>query len=274
MGHTYWSMQKNNKTGIIFIFCILIIALLIRLPHLFDKEKGTDEKLSIRNAEIIKNFNFSLKDYAKVMPHEANPPLFFIILAISLIFYNSIVSLKIVVLIISLLSIIAFYILSKEIFGDKFALFSTLLYSLNPIHLILSQHIRTYILLFLLFNLSLYFLYRLLIKGDKKSQVYLIILNIISIYIHYYSVLFIISEVITAIFFYKTIKKDIKSYIISIIIIGLMAIPAIILLKTQLNYTSGWGLEKVTFLTLGYPLYKFSLMVDVSTIIKKFPYIF
>jgi len=136
-------MQKNH---ILFLALIIILSLILGLVHLFDKEFGTDEKLSIKNAENFKNFS-SFKNIHKALGVEVNPPLFFMLLSLNLRIVDSIVILKRTMLFLAILSIMTFYLMTKEIFGGNFALLASFLYTINPMHVVLSQHIRAYILL-------------------------------------------------------------------------------------------------------------------------------
>ena len=144
--------------GKAIFFLILVLALGLRLPHLDDRQLGIDEESSIRVAKLIEGSSYSFAYPYIPLPNEQTPPLFFHLLAITLFIRDSITSMRILMVLIGILSIIIFYILARKIFDEKFALFSMFLYSINPMHLIYSQHLRVYILLTLLFPLSLYFL--------------------------------------------------------------------------------------------------------------------
>lgn len=266
------------------LFLILIIALALRLPHLFDKEFGIDERGTTIEAKIIKE-SASLK-YLYTLPtevNEINPPLFFNVLGLSLYLYDSIATLRIFVLIIGLLSIIMFFLLVKSLFNERMALFSTFLYAITPMHIIYSQHVRVYIFLFLLFTLSMYFLQKFLFYKDSKSLLYLGIIYAVSIYSHYYTMLFMLGNGVTVIIFYY-LNRDIKlsRYIYLAFIVLLLSIPALLLLKFQFqtymaNGGTQWSGGIMPILTVKgilYPVYKYSVMADVSTTLKNFPYVF
>jgi len=266
---------KNKKVSLILLLIILIISIALRLPNLLDKERGTDEIITVRNAEGLKNSNFALTNYDKNFPNDTNPPLFYILLALSLFIFNSVLTMKIFVVIISLLSIISIYFLTMKIFNEKYAIITTFIYSLNPMHIIYSQHLRPYIFLFLLFNLAIYFLYKFIIKKDNKALIYLTLIFLISFYTHYYALLFIAGAGFTTLIFYLLKKGiDIKKYIIVNLIFLILAIPGFILLKLQLGYhLNQQTISTITLKIIPYPLYKFSVMVDLSTSIKLFPYL-
>lgn len=262
----------------LLLFLILVLALSLRLPHLIDKEQGTDEDLSIEDAQLIKNSKAFMYLYTPI-PYEVNPPFFFHLLTLGLMLYDSIITLKIIMVILGMLGIVAFFFLAKKLFNEKIALFSTFLYAINPMHLIYSQHIRSYILVFFLYALSLFFLYRFLFKKDSKSLFYLGILYVLSAYTHYHTMLFMAGGFVTVVafwFFNREIK--LKQYILFGLIIFLLAIPALLILRKQFLFFSSIGGTNVwpplTPMLALYPFWKYSVMADVSTVLDKFPYLF
>ncbi len=262
------------KREYVILGVIILASLLLRLPHLTDKEKGTDEKLTINSAHTFTNIS-SFKNIFESMPHEVNPPLFFIILSGFLLLYDSIVLIKVVVVIIGVLSLIPFYLLIRDMFNKNKALIFTFVYAINPMHVILSQHLRSYVLIFFLFNLSLYFLYKFLINKKQTYFVYLLITYLVSMYVHYYSVLFTMAGGLTILYRHYIHKIKINKRMILLSILAfLLIIPSLLLLKAQINVLYS---DKTKFVItpeiIPYPLYKMSLMVDVSTALESFPYL-
>ena len=250
----------------------------MRLPNLTDSEYGTDEDLSILDARLINDSPFGTYLY-KPLPTEVNPPLFFHILALALFVKDSVATLKILMVIIGLLGIMAFYMLAKRLFNEKIALFSTFLYAINPMHIIYSQHIRSYIFLFFLFALSLYFLHKFLFELDSKSLFYLGLIYFLSVYSHYHTMLFMAGGLATVLLFYWQNKNTkLKDYIILGITIFILAIPSMIFLWQQFSVFSALGgtdvWPKLTPTVAFYPLWKYSVMTDVSTTKENFPYLF
>ncbi len=255
---------------IILIF-IIVLGLLLRLPHIVDKEKGTDEKLSIRNSREI----FQSNPFTNPMPPEVNPPLFFVILGIFMRIYDSVILLRTVMVAISIISILVLYLLIKKIWDKKFALFVSLFYAVTPMHIIFAQHIRAYVFLFLLFILSLYFLYDYVIKEKTRSVFVLTVIYIVSIYTHYFSILFILGHIATVGVFYFIKKRiNIKYYLASLAVLVISAIPLLFLIKKQyLPLVTNSPHEALNLLIIPYPFYKMSIMLDLSTAITKFPYL-
>ncbi|GEM_PF-1912969 len=271
-------MRTNYRLILLGIF---LLALFIRLPHLFDKEQGTDESLSIKNAEIAYNIHsvYAIPDFFlhfyQYSPHEVNPPLFFFLIGMSLHLYHSLTTLKILLVTTGILTLLIFYLLARTLFPRNFALFATFFYAINPFHIILSQHIRAYIFLILLFQLFLYSLYQFLIKKKHHSLYFLILTGTAAIYTHYYACLFIASAGLVVLLFSLLTKNRtiFLHYFAANILIGILAIPALLLLKKQATHLYNGQLPLLTPKFILYPLYKLSLAADVSTVLTQFPYL-
>jgi len=257
-----------------FLIILLIVAFLFRMPHLFDKEQGTDEKLTIRNAQNFKHIS-SLFNINSVLVGDVNPPLFFMILGMPLWIFDSVATLKIIVVLMGLLGILLFYFFSRLFLDENKSLLITILYSFNPMQIILSQHLRSYVLLLSLFILSLYFLYKYIYFKEEKYLIYTFLVYVISMYIHYYSILFIGAGIFTILYnlYLKNIKMErrLVYYAISLI---LLIIPSLLLLKHQISILFA---DKTKFIItpeiVPYPLYKMSLMVDYSAVMQSFSFI-
>ena len=258
-------------------FLILILALCLRLPHLNDKQLGIDEIGSINQAQFIHS-SYSLTYPYVPLPNEETPPLYFHLLAFPLSIYNSIISMRLLMVLIGILSIIMFYLLAKKIFNEDFALFSMFLYAINPMHIIYSQHMRVYILLTLLFSLSLYFLYKFLIEQNFRSLIYLTIVYAISLYTHYHVIWYLFGGGITVLIFYF-LKKNVKlsHYFMSIWVLAILFIPGLLLFIQQFaeyGLVEGFNIMPViTPSIVLYPLWKYSVMADVSTTLSSFSYV-
>ena len=266
----------KHKTTLFFL--ILVLAICLRLPHLDERPEGIDEGNSIMLAKFIES-SYSLTYPYVPLPNEKTPPLFFHIVAIPLFIHDSITSMRVLMVLIGILSIIVFYLLARKLFDEEFAIFSMFLYAINPMHIIYSQHIRAYILLTLLFPLSLYFLYKFLLERNSRSLIYLTIIYIISFYCHYFAMLYIIGGAVTVLIFYF-INKNIKlsHYFLSILMLAILIIPGLLLAIQQFVEYKVMGADWVIMPLLTpsivpYPLWKFSVMADVSTTLSSFPYL-
>lgn len=260
------------------LFGILILALILRLPNLIDKEYGTDEEASIFDARLI-NDSPPFTYIFNPNPYELSPPLFFHILALALMVSDSVITLKILMVIFGILGIIVFYLLTKNLFDKRFALFATFIYTINPMHIIYSQHIRSYIFVFLLYTLSLYFLQRFLFEKNHKTLIYLGIIYVIAIYTHFTTMLFMAGEFVTVFLFYYLDKNTkIKQYLLFGMIIFVLAIPSFFFLQEQFTFHNTLGITdlwpKLTPEIIPYPFWKYSIMSDVSTTRANFPYLF
>lgn len=259
-----------NSKYIKLLIVILILALALRLYHLNDKAYGTDENHSINNGKAIFEKGISgVYDFG-------NPPLFYIFTGLILYLFNSILILKLIMVLIGIATIVLAYILASKIFNEKIGLITSLLLAVNPMHVLLSQHIRVYILLMLVYLISIWALYNFMIKNDKKYLVLIIVSYTIAFYLHYFSAIFIIAEIITFLLIQKN-KKLIKQYIIGLIIVGLLCSILLPYFLGQYNFMIKQGnlttLSKVKLLEIPYPIYKFSSMMDISSTLSKWPYL-
>ncbi len=260
-------MKKEIK----ILMIILIITILLRSIHLYDKAYGTDESASINNARVI------IEKGPTYMSEFGNPPLFFFLLGILLALTKSILVLKTFMVIIGLLNIILFYILVSKLTNKKTALVSAFLLSINPMHVLFSQHIRVYILLMLVYILSLIIFIKLRETKEKKYLIYLFIIYVISIYLHYLSGTFVLTQLIWFLIENRKNKEIIKSFFIFGTIALILLLPLIPYFISQYNYLLPQGNlvtgSKVTLQTALYPIYKFSTMLDISSTPKIAPYL-
>ncbi len=259
-------MNKYAK----ILLVILVIALLLRLVHLKDKAPGIDELHSINNSRIIieEGLN-SVKDFG-------NPPGFYYLGGIILLL-NSVLLLKLMMVLLGLLSIFLVYLIVKKIFDKKLALVASFLLAINPMHVLYSQHIRVYILLMVIYLISILLLYNLIKNKDNKSLILIIFVYASAIYLHYFSAVFILAQIITLFYFVRKDKKLIKKYVLALFITGIICLPLIPHFLWQYNIMITQGglttLNKLNILHSPYPIYKFSSMIDISSTLQLAPYL-
>lgn len=259
-------MRRITKVLILILF----LALVLRVIHLNDKASGTDEIPSINNSKtIFKEGLSSVKDFG-------NPPGFYYFSGVVLLL-NSIFLLKLTMVLIGLLTIVLAYFITKKILDEKTAIVASFLLSINPMHVLYSQHIRVYILLMLVYLISILLLYKFIKNRDNKSLIFLAAIYAISIYLHYFSAIFILAHIITFFYFTRRDKKLMKKYFICLIIAGIACLPLVPYFLGQYNYMITQGglttIEKLNILHSPYPIYKFSSMLDISSTLKLAPYL-
>ncbi len=270
-------MKKGNA----LLLGILLLAFVIRLPHLMDKERGTDEKLTLETAEFMRDSFVSWNSFKEVVVNypyyaraEVNPPLFPLLLGIILALSDSLLVLKLSLVVFGLLSILFLFVFARRIFGEKVACYAAFLYAVNPLHVIFSQHLRSYVFLFVLFNISLVLLYSYCKKPEGRVLAYLGVVFVLAVYTHYFALLFVGAGIVTLFVWNILKKRKVRPLVFLGVLLVVALLPVAWILKEQLGLYAIGEKELVTLLILPYPIYKFSVGADVSTVIENFPYIF
>lgn len=125
---------KLNRTDIILIIVILIIALIIKFSAIKTIMLAGD---SVSVAALVKNLSESLSYSINGQPHMHWPPLFPLVVALINIFVkNPIISLKITSVIISSLTLVVVYIFARKLnLSKSLSVIATLLVLFNPFFL-------------------------------------------------------------------------------------------------------------------------------------------
>ncbi|MCM8784132.1 MAG: glycosyltransferase family 39 protein [Candidatus Omnitrophica bacterium] len=198
----------------VILLIVLLLALGIRIYCLGKWELWYDEILAIKTAQ---NFRLANNSY-----------LYYTLLYYWIKFFKfSESTVRIPSLIFSMLSIASLYLLGKNLFNEKIALFSTGLLAFNPFHIWYSQEARPYSALVLCGILSSYFLFR----GLKEKKILFLFpftfLSVVGIYLHYFYITFLLVCLFIVLLF-LFVKKQ-KYYVywltISILIIFLFLSP-------------------------------------------------
>jgi asparagine N-glycosylation enzyme membrane subunit Stt3 len=152
-------MQKYTKR-IIQISLLIILAKIIFISLISTPTIYTDEYVYIKMAQSFsENFNFNIHSIETDKYH----PLYPIVLAISFIFKNTIVSywlMKFLNIILSTLIIIPAYLIAKEFLDEKKSLISATIITILPMSFIFSGFIMAENLFYPLFLFSVYFMYK------------------------------------------------------------------------------------------------------------------
>ncbi|MDI6807246.1 MAG: glycosyltransferase family 39 protein [Candidatus Aenigmarchaeota archaeon] len=152
-----------NYKNFILLLILLFLTLRVLLFNI-NSVYSWDEAIYLSHAEGIA----AGKGYGYVGDHKVEgyrPPFFPFILSLSYLI-NGEMAAKLLISLISILSIALFYCLSKDIFDRKLALLSTLFLATNHMHLFFSYRIMAENLALLLVTLDFYLFY--LLKKDLK----------------------------------------------------------------------------------------------------------
>lgn len=131
------------------------------------------------------------------------------------------------------------------VFGEKFlnhqvGLFAAILYTFSTVYHHHSHNARVYTMFAFLAVLSMYyFLSYINDKGNKQNLKYLMIVNIIMIYSHFFGLILLGFQGVFFLFFIKSSKKEIFSYLKYMSIVGFSFLPYTYILYLKYLRTMG-----------------------------------
>ena len=258
------------------LMLILIMAFAIRVYNLDSRNLGTDENYSLKFSKDVYSGNLEA-----VLNKEPHPPGYYFLVGLFFKIYDSVYFVRVIHILIGLFGVTAIYFFVSQLLNDKaLAILSAFLLALNPMHVLYSTQIRSYILLSLICLLSSLALYNFIFKNNKKIIYLLIPLYIWGFYTHFYSV-FIISSHFLAVLYFKFIKRfnfNFKTYIkgfVFLVLTVLLYVPRFFKqFDTTLVQQGGSPLPPLRLIEIPYPFYKYALMVNIDPIKENFPFLF
>ncbi len=194
-------INLNNK--ILSITLIILLGFLLRLSHINFIPLWNDELYTIYN---IFDGSLNLKT---TLNDPGNPPLFFILSNLWLYkFHKSILSIRFLPLLIGLFQIGSIYFILNKILNKKTALISAFLSSINIFIILESNEIRSYILSMTLILWGGYFFYKLHKNFSSKNYFLYLLTSILLINTHYYTFLYVFSNLILGLIIFKKHKPN------------------------------------------------------------------
>ncbi len=223
---------KPNKTLLVLLLIILAGSAL-RLYNLGSASIRADEGGTIYLSErapldILKS------------PQDVQPPLFYFILHFWMeIFGKSEFALRLLPAILSILAIPIVYILGKELFNDKIALFSALIFAVSQANIRFAQTLRMYSLLLIFALLSIYFLHKYLENPSRKNVILYAATAALSVYAHYFAGFLLIAQFAYAMLFYKKHKVTFLPLIGTFALAAAFSAPLAPMFVSQLAIKTG-----------------------------------
>jgi len=229
---------------ILSIGVILLLAIILRLSHIDFISLWNDELYTLCH---ISDMGSAL-NLKNTFLDPGNPPLFFIISNIWLLFFNkSIILIRILPFIISIFGIYSIYFVIRKILNKKTALIASFLSSINLFMICEANEIRSYVLSMALLIWGLYYFYKLRNNFSYKNLIIYTLISILLVNIHYYCVLYVLFNFIFGVFLFKNKIK----FLISNCFIGLSFLPYFILAnKHALSEGFNSWIEKPDFSVL------------------------
>ena len=255
-----------KKYGLLIF--ILVVAFLLRINGVGERQLGTDEDHSLYFSRL--SVNGSLGEVLATEPH---PPGYYFILGFLLKVYDSEVFLRVVTVLIGVLGILVTYFLARELSGkESVGILTALLLAINPMHLVYSLQLRSYILVSLVFMIATYCLYGYIFKGKGRMVYFLGMLYVVLFYLHFYSVFLIAMHVLTVVLWRKRVEVKDFGKSLGVLLIGVIAYVPVFL--RQLDYTliqeGHLPYTGLRLIEIPYPFFKFAVMVNASVIREQF----
>lgn len=193
---TLRTLSSKNKVNTVIIF-LLIFFFLINIPIIYQKDIFVDEAITYYITNTV-----SFKEI--FMGIDTHPPVYYLLMKI--LPHNNIYLLRFYSLIIMTISIGLFYVMSEKFFKDsKMSIYLIILIILSQTISEYGTMARMYPLLFLMSVLIMFSFF-------KKRYNLTITLICISMFVHYYSIFFLVPFV-TSLFYIE--RKDFKKIMIT-----------------------------------------------------------
>jgi mannosyltransferase len=232
--------QRFKEPLVVLFFLLLALSLwhfYKPYPAFWLDESATFNLANQSKAGIV-------SDLLHKWPH---PPLYFFLVKFwGLYFGNSEFSLRFPSLVFFLLTIIFTYLLTKELFSKRTALFSLPLSATNYFLIWFSHQARPYEMLAFFSVTSFYFFELLLKKATKKRIIGYFITTVLGFYLHFWFVLVFFSQFILLLIFKK--EAQFKKIFLAMFFSGLVFLPWAYLYLTRFEgYYISEAIKKATF---------------------------
>ena len=243
---------------------LIFIGLELRLVFI-DLPLWYDEAQSVLIAKM--SFPFGISNYLQNIDLQHTPLYFYILHFWINLFGESDIVLKVLSLIFSLLSIPYSYKLAKQFIDEKFALIAPLLITFNTFNIVYSTEVRMYSMILFLTILSINYLMEYLKSDSKKALLKLTIVNLLMPYTFTGAFVFVLAQIISTIIIY-TKSKNLKEYLLSNGILGILLIPYFITLLDFSFKRASFLLSHVTDFSLSniFGIFQNFLAPDFGTI--------
>lgn len=214
-------IKKPKYNGLFIAGALFILVILLRFNGLFDYLPWADEYYSVE---------FSRPDsgFISIFGDPGNPPLFYLLFKIWLfVFKISTVSIKTFPFLTGIFAAFSLWFFLKKEFNLKTANTGLFIFAINIPLIYYSGEARSYILQAFLTPVYVYFLFKILDKGNKRDFIIYGILTALLSNIHYYEILFIISNFIFGEIYLliQKKKKQAACFFLTNIIGGLFFLP-------------------------------------------------
>jgi hypothetical protein len=235
--------KRANFSSAVLLFSILILAGLLRFYRLDERCLFGDEVLTVN---MISGASWREVWQRVVEGYQGDLPLYYIILHYWGLISQSVFWLRAFSVVTSLLSLIVTYKLCVYLFDKKTALLAVYLRAISPIRVLYSQTIRYYSLNSLFNILSLYFFIKAVHSNAKFRWFLYISARVLSIYINYASLLFLLAEGIFIWLYDRKYPLSSKRWLVSLLVILGFCFPVAFYFFRDFNtLLSGEGFARI-----------------------------
>ena len=202
-----------------YLFGLILFGVCLRFFHLGSQSLNWDE---LDTYMIInKTFVGSLKDIISI--HTRHPPMYFFVVKIwTMLAGTSELSLRFPSMVFSVFSILALYLLGKELFGKNAGFFSAVFATFSAYHINYAQDARMYAMFWCLVSFSFLFFLRFLKSNSQRDLTYHILSTSLCIYTMYSGLVLVIVQAFYVILVYP---KRLKQFSLAFMIIALSYLP-------------------------------------------------
>ncbi len=176
---------------------------------------------------------------------DIHPPLFYIVLKYwTGLFSDSILSMRLLSVLLGMLSLIFVYKISRLVFKtDKSVIFVLLLYAVSPVNIFYSQEIRMLNLNLFLTLGSVYYFLKSMDENSVKNLVWFVLFSFAAVYTHYFSLLILFTAfviLILKIFSKQNTFRELRGKFTAIIIVNVLYIPWYPVFFSQVSKGQPW----------------------------------
>jgi len=215
----FFSKEISNKTWPMLLI-IIIAGVLLRCFRLSFQSYWFDEVMSIRHVLEGDFFGFLAHGFG------GDPPLYEFLLYFWIkIFGQSEAPVRALSVIFSAATLPAVYLLAKELFDNKTAVYSTLLLSFSAYHIYYAQEARMYALVGFLAVCSGFFFIKALKTDKKNTWVMYTVTTILAFYAHYSALFVVLAETIIIYLFWRKYREKVFFWISSLSAVLIMSFP-------------------------------------------------
>ena len=235
--------MNAKRLFLFWLIPVLAIAVFLRLKGLTFQSLWLDELFTLSHTGPSQSFSRMIHSCQYT---ENNPPLFYLIFWIGQRVWGvGEYSARLLPALFGILGVGSMYVLGKEMFSRRTGLFAAAVTALSPFHILYSQEVRAYSLLFLMTALSYFYLVRLLVKLDKKNAVLYFVFTSLMIYTHYFGLFVLAAQLFFLVVWFLT-QKDLdrglflKRFLLAFFLVVLIYLPWATSLARQVGIEKFW----------------------------------